>query len=764
MTTTNNHGSPLDSALRYADAGWHVFPCKPDKRPYTEHGFKEATRDHARIDHWWRRWPDAQVGVACGASGIAAIDLDLKPSENKDGIAAFARLCDDRGAHGCSLIASTPRGGRHYVYAMPSPPVGCAIDVIPGSGIDVRADGGYIVVPSPASPGREWVLGDPFERWEEDGASCSHIEPMPEWVRTLASTPQPKAREAGADSGAVIPLDARQVAEIRSALAWVCNDDRDVWLRVGMALKSTGARAQAFELWCEWSSTTEHSKLWPTDTDHAEHPKFDPRDQAYQWDSLVEFFPDGSEVTIATLFHMARENDWPGMPVPAKPAEPAPQGAQPKPKSVADRDQPFPTHLLDCPGLVGDVVHWILDTSPQKQPALCLASTLVTLGAVLGRRVCTPTNLRTNIYALGIGETGCGKDPSISRPVTLLAHSMLERFVGPGEWKSDSGLRAALISEPSHACLIDEFIKVLRNLSGDRVPPHLAGIKRYILELFSRAGSVHLAAAYADRKQNAPIAINEPNFGIYGVGVPSDLFDALDRGAVQDGFLNRFLCFFVDDSLPQRHLIDAVLVPPAHLVERLRKLDDRLSITKEGEPRRNLAGATSGIATATCCRIVPMIEDARTEVTELEAENDERIRGMQKDGNPLANLWNRFSEHVQKLALIRVACEDRERAISQADVKWASELVLWCLTRTNRLAEAHVADSRTEAETKRVLRIVAAAGAKGMSGSLLARRTQWLRRHDRKDILQTLTDSRQIRAEQSGTPQSPRTTYFAEDA
>jgi hypothetical protein len=46
------------------------------------------------------------------------------------------------------------------------PKMACATNVVPG--IDVRADGGYIIVPSPNSPGREWIIGDPFD----DGDLC----------------------------------------------------------------------------------------------------------------------------------------------------------------------------------------------------------------------------------------------------------------------------------------------------------------------------------------------------------------------------------------------------------------------------------------------------------------------------------------------------------------------------------------------------------------------------------------------------------------
>src|SRR3984957_3924318 len=54
-----------------------VFPCRPDKGPYTPKGFHDATTDAAAICRWWKRWPWAFIGVPTGhASGVLVIDVD----------------------------------------------------------------------------------------------------------------------------------------------------------------------------------------------------------------------------------------------------------------------------------------------------------------------------------------------------------------------------------------------------------------------------------------------------------------------------------------------------------------------------------------------------------------------------------------------------------------------------------------------------------------------------------------------------------------
>ena len=148
----------LEAALRYARAGWPVFPCRPDGTPYpewkaplTEHGFRDATTDPAVIRAWWAKWPDANVAIATGAPGPDVLDVDVKPDGN--GFAAFNRLKRAGVLTGAAALIRTRSGGVHVYYAGTAQ--GCR--ALPRHHLDFKSTGGYVLAP----PSR--VGGQPYE-------------------------------------------------------------------------------------------------------------------------------------------------------------------------------------------------------------------------------------------------------------------------------------------------------------------------------------------------------------------------------------------------------------------------------------------------------------------------------------------------------------------------------------------------------------------------------------------------------------------------
>src|SRR5206468_14766 len=65
--------------------GYPVFPCNADKKPLTEHGFKDASSDPAMIRTMFANPAAVMIGVPTGViTGLVVVDVDVK--ENRQGM------------------------------------------------------------------------------------------------------------------------------------------------------------------------------------------------------------------------------------------------------------------------------------------------------------------------------------------------------------------------------------------------------------------------------------------------------------------------------------------------------------------------------------------------------------------------------------------------------------------------------------------------------------------------------------------------------
>ncbi len=122
-----------------------VFPCDPGgKRPLTPSGFWDATTDDHRVRAWWGRWPAANVGVPTGRrSGLLVLDVDQRGG----GPQSLAALEREHGPLPKTATGRTGGGGVHLFFRYPSGREVRNSAGVLGPGLDVRGEGGYVVVP-----------------------------------------------------------------------------------------------------------------------------------------------------------------------------------------------------------------------------------------------------------------------------------------------------------------------------------------------------------------------------------------------------------------------------------------------------------------------------------------------------------------------------------------------------------------------------------------------------------------------------------------
>lgn len=144
-------------ALALARHGIPVFPCRPDKRPYVQRGLHAASTDLETVEAWFSTFKDAKIGVPTGErSGWWVVDLDRKPGI--DGPDTWADLEVQNGRADDTRTVCTPSGGYHLYFRHPGAGIKVGTNAGQlGLGVDIRGDGGYVIVPP--SAGYEYEAG-----------------------------------------------------------------------------------------------------------------------------------------------------------------------------------------------------------------------------------------------------------------------------------------------------------------------------------------------------------------------------------------------------------------------------------------------------------------------------------------------------------------------------------------------------------------------------------------------------------------------------
>ena len=207
-----------------------------------------------------------------------------------------------------------------------------------------------------------------------------------------------------------------------------------------------------------------------------------------------------------------------------------------------------------------------------------------------------------------------------------------------------------------------------------------------------------------------------------------------------DGSLARFLVFQTDDDVPDRNKHSkAVGDVPADLIDALQAIVAGVP----GHGGGNLAALVEGPMIVPDPYPVPMAPDAEHLFDALDQDLTSRQReaiGTDRSA-VLARVW----ENTAKVALIKaVSASPQAPVIGLEDAEWARIVVDRCVTTMIAEAERHIADNQTQANHQKVLRLIQGAGGAGLTRNEITRRTQFLERRQREDILQALVEAGQI--------------------
>jgi putative DNA primase/helicase len=193
---TNGTNPLCNAALEYPIVyDVPVFPIDPrTKKPIgrlVPNGFKNATTDEATIIAWWAEEPTAGIAAPTGVkSGLLVLDVDMK--DGKNGEQDLKQLEAEHSALPHTVTSRTQHDGRQLFFKYPAgQAIRCTVEKF-APGIDIRAEGGYVVLPPTTNGvGRyKWI----------HSPKTTPLAEAPEWVITHALTTQAAPAPAAAES------------------------------------------------------------------------------------------------------------------------------------------------------------------------------------------------------------------------------------------------------------------------------------------------------------------------------------------------------------------------------------------------------------------------------------------------------------------------------------------------------------------------------------------------------------------------------------
>lgn len=682
-----NYMAQLGATL--VDRGYPILPIQPGtKKPgryrlgtwrdypeWSRHCERETTENEVDL---WGDWPEAGIGIAAGQ--VIGIDIDLLASE------AIAHEIE---AIAKEMLGNTPavRIGRApkrlLVYRAIEPFAGFKLPPI-----EVLGHGQQFV-----AYGIHPDTGQPYT-WPVESLADIDLEELP-------GITEAQARDFARAAYELVPEDLRPnhlgvglsapceftnlpeqcgtFAAVAEALKFIPNSDLDYdsWLRVGLAIK--GALGdEGWPLFEDWSAT---SQKYVAKTTAEKWPTFKP-----------------NRIGAGTLYKLALDSGWVPSPVlqlngelemtehhPAQRLLDSLHGGKtplvsPEPREELPPPKPLPAGWDDVGGVIAEMVTLMVKTAKRPQPVLALGASLCAVGALMGRKYRTENNTRSNLYVVGIAESGAGKNHSRVVINELFRRANLLQYLGGNKIASGAGLLTAIQRQPAILFQLDEFGMFLSAAADrKRSPRYVCEILDLMTELYTTAGTSYFGVEYASTQaNNAHRAIHQPCACIYGTTTPLHFWQALQAANVADGSLTRFLILASEEDFPQSNKAFGTIEPPEGLIDRLLQIHQG-----GGRLNGNLADVGAVEEVLVEPRVVPMTAAAVEAFGQLDEELLERLRNSRDTG--FSSILARIEENATKLALIRAVSRNAvDPEIQDHDARWGIALARHCAEQTIR--------------------------------------------------------------------------------
>ena len=243
-----------DNAPLYAGTGFRVAPVSPEqKHPCIADWQHGATNNPETVQRWVDQFPNHNIGAVTGEyqdGVLIVLDMDVKrPPIN--GIDTLQRWEILNGPLPKTLTAFTPSGGKHLFYKAHrtglkhhSPTKG------PASGVDVQADGAFVMLPPSTVGGKTYRFLNPDC---PVAVATDAVYRFIDYVVSIdgSNSTRPTVTAPDPAENAIMQHELKPVLDALYTIPCERLSYED-WIHIGSALYNSGATV---DVWAEWSQT-----------------------------------------------------------------------------------------------------------------------------------------------------------------------------------------------------------------------------------------------------------------------------------------------------------------------------------------------------------------------------------------------------------------------------------------------------------------------------------------------------------------------------
>lgn len=317
------------------------------------------------------------------------------------------------------------------------------------------------------------------------------------------------------------------------------------------------------------------------------------------------------------------------------------------------------------PGLVGEIAKFIMAAAPRPVREIALVGAIGLMAGICGRSF-NVSGTGLNQYLLLLAPTGTGKE-AMARGTNKLMTAVRKivpttnEFIGPGEISSSAAIiKYMAAGRTSFVSISGEFGMHLQQMAAKNAPPHLLGLRRFMLDAFAKSGEGETLqpSIYSDKEKNTT-AIQSPAFSILGESTPEKFYEGLHEGLISEGLLPRFTVIeYKGKRPPLSKTYESAVVDPALI----QSLGDLCSYSAM------LNAQNKAVKVAMNSQAILMFE-------QFNVHCDENINAT--DAEVKRHLWNRAHLKALKLAaIVAIGIDKTNPTITEHESSWAINIVV----------------------------------------------------------------------------------------